>query len=620
MILTSREIRIGKAGFDVKELRDHRGRWVKGGGVIHDLFDSWEEGDEQDIWGMQLDSGVSTSVEAEIHPDRIEISGRFYDIDGTQLGHFYRQVLPNGIIHNDEFFLDENAQGAGIGKEFFLKTRQNYIDRGVKKITVTPGSDVGGYAWAKMGFEIDYNFNEKQSIIERVRQLATPSRALRRYAADEKNSAAHRNAVKALPKNPTMSQILSLPDGIAKPILLGTNWHGVMSLEAISKMSSAELLKLYFDSYPNADGAEWDEDDQNDAYWKFFRSMLPETSRSHRISMRAVPVSKAGFDPNQPRNPWTGEWITLGNWMKLPGGSENSQVGVWKLAGGKYGIYTNGKSQPDKIYASKKYALKNTAAIITKDVVMTDSVTAASFKKQMHTGIKSPSKKALPKKTAAKKTAHPRRAHIVSPSNGSMTDDYRVALQTYFPTHHKERMALDSYMGSGHVRVNRVLRKQTYEHGSYGLTPAQVQDQIALLDHVMKILPLPKETTVLRGTSSKQKYSKLLKAGTEFKDDGFVSTSTDSFTADGFSGSDTWDDGKRHVVIMKIIVPKGSKAAYVSSFGSSSYEHELILGRGTTYRVVSSSKKTEKHNGYGFYATDLVRHTITVMVVAQDEN
>lgn len=89
----------------------------------------------------------------------------------------------------------------------------------------------------------------------------------------------------------------------------------------------------------------------------------------------------------------------------------------------------------------------------------------------------------------------------------------------------------------------------------------------------------PADAVLYRGTHMTPELSRMLQPGAVFKDHGFVSTSTDVVKAHEFAvlGRDTGPAS-----VLRITAPKGTRAMmgdYV--------EHELILNRGTSFRVHS---------------------------------
>ena len=73
----------------------------------------------------------------------------------------------------------------------------------------------------------------------------------------------------------------------------------------------------------------------------------------------------------------------------------------------------------------------------------------------------------------------------------------------------------------------------------------------------------------------------MLGKGSEFTDDGFVSTSTTQSTAERFA----WNRGEG--VVMEITLPKGTQGLYINALTDHDYdeETEFLLGTGNRFKV-----------------------------------
>jgi hypothetical protein len=69
----------------------------------------------------------------------------------------------------------------------------------------------------------------------------------------------------------------------------------------------------------------------------------------------------------------------------------------------------------------------------------------------------------------------------------------------------------------------------------------------------------------------------------EWREDAYVSTTTDAFTADAFADPKRAEYEGTTPVVMRMIVPKGVGALELSD---DDYESEVLLQRGLTMRVV----------------------------------
>lgn len=144
-----------------------------------------------------------------------------------------------------------------------------------------------------------------------------------------------------------------------------------------------------------------------------------------------------------------------------------------------------------------------------------------------------------------------------------------------------ERSALENYQSepfhrkpTDYIKINRHLRDGDDP------TPA-TRAAVKGLDNAINKGSVPQNTLVYRGLPA----NLIGKEGSVFQDNGFVSTSLNSKVAGNFATSKN--------VIAEIRVPKGSKGAYMDSLktdlSKQQPEHELILPRGSRFKIVSST-------------------------------
>lgn len=79
------------------------------------------------------------------------------DRDGKNIGSAARTVRVDPrtgelVVDHTQFNLNEGAQGTGLSSRWLRQAEQTYRDAGVSQIQLST-ADVGGYAWAKAGFD-----------------------------------------------------------------------------------------------------------------------------------------------------------------------------------------------------------------------------------------------------------------------------------------------------------------------------------------------------------------------------------------------------------------------------------------------------------------------------------
>ena len=89
----------------------------------------------------------------------IVVEGEIVDSKGNVIGDFKKFIEPDGNVYHSIFEIkDKSAQGKGIGRLFYQNAEDAYVAAGLKSITLGANMDVGGYAWARMGFGWDRSY------------------------------------------------------------------------------------------------------------------------------------------------------------------------------------------------------------------------------------------------------------------------------------------------------------------------------------------------------------------------------------------------------------------------------------------------------------------------------
>lgn len=109
-------------------------------------------------WDDQVDpdSGYRTVVQniRNVGNVALTVDGSVLDSNGHHVGTFVRTIKDNGEIHHDLFRLDNSSsRNTGFGSRWYENQEAAYKAAGMKQITITANLDVGGYAWARMGFD-----------------------------------------------------------------------------------------------------------------------------------------------------------------------------------------------------------------------------------------------------------------------------------------------------------------------------------------------------------------------------------------------------------------------------------------------------------------------------------
>lgn len=139
-----------------------------------------------------------------------------------------------GIAHHEQLSLDDSLQGQGIGKKMYDSHLALAKSMGMKQISLTANCDVGGYMWAKQGF--DWSGPDDQAHFERQvsKRMKTQQdqlighTSLSHWTDDEKDKF-RRFLIK--PRTPKEISEFSLGDRkLGQEALLGSSWSGVKKL------------------------------------------------------------------------------------------------------------------------------------------------------------------------------------------------------------------------------------------------------------------------------------------------------------------------------------------------------------------------------------------------------
>lgn len=134
--------------------------------------------------------------------------------------------LRNGkiLVKHDSFILPDELQGKGIAKSVMRSLYKQYRKCEVNEIQLLANRNIGGYAWARYGFSLDY-----EDALYVVRSSHAATELVQRYYATH-----------GKPNMIPMRIVADQPYG--KDLLLGRSWNGKLDLGNKSE-------RKYFESY-----------------------------------------------------------------------------------------------------------------------------------------------------------------------------------------------------------------------------------------------------------------------------------------------------------------------------------------------------------------------------------
>jgi hypothetical protein len=174
---------------------------------------------------------------------RATMSGSVLDDGGEVVGEIERYVALHDTgrleVHHTLLDIDEEFQGTGFARAFNQQVFSRYADAGVDDVTVFAALDVGGYAWARQGFELLSNLGDDASReldrATQIRELVQEAHGIRSISRQEFRALEPRLISKhgELPPDALTSvqELAAIPD-LGRRILLGQAWDGIRQIAA----------------------------------------------------------------------------------------------------------------------------------------------------------------------------------------------------------------------------------------------------------------------------------------------------------------------------------------------------------------------------------------------------
>lgn len=206
--------------------------------------------------GLSVDVTEATTT----YDNSMVIAGNITNAEGHRVGTFTRTIARpregEPYAAHGSLYLSPKVQGQSFAEEFNRNAVQWYRDNGVKTIRLHAADDVGGYAWARAGYDFA-DANSGKAIMMRVLAAAEPGSVpdtqrvennMKRIPADrlaeqqrlagdlfDRSETAEFGSV-GYPTPYEVSQLGRWPGAgkddmwIGKAIMLGSSWKGVRYL------------------------------------------------------------------------------------------------------------------------------------------------------------------------------------------------------------------------------------------------------------------------------------------------------------------------------------------------------------------------------------------------------
>lgn len=114
---------------------------------LHDTFEGTFAGFRTKVSSIEWAKGRA----------RLRVGGEIFDSAGNEVGEFKRvfKVNKDGVfmVEHEYLLMDSAVQGQGFAKQFNKQAFANYKKMGVERVQLQADIDVGGYAWAREGYD-----------------------------------------------------------------------------------------------------------------------------------------------------------------------------------------------------------------------------------------------------------------------------------------------------------------------------------------------------------------------------------------------------------------------------------------------------------------------------------
>jgi hypothetical protein len=130
---------------------DPLGGYLEVNGVDLDTVEAVQDAFEGEWGGLR---SQVTSVSGTHDGGNVHVVGHVLDEDDEMVGEFVRDIFPGEKeVSHQSLFLSSQVQGRGFAKGFLTQSEAHYRAQGMESVYVQASDAVGGYAWAKAGFD-----------------------------------------------------------------------------------------------------------------------------------------------------------------------------------------------------------------------------------------------------------------------------------------------------------------------------------------------------------------------------------------------------------------------------------------------------------------------------------
>lgn len=182
------------------------------------------------VTGLRAEINESSAWKGD--EDGVVWHGKIFDSDGNKVGSFDRALSIDRegslIVHHDLFKLNRQVRGGGFASRWNQHAEDWYSSQGVHRIELNANIDVGGYAWARSGYDWR-DIKGAKSTMNRVMKEAPVGSPDRKAALAMKSRFDKAVSADDLPTPYELSRV-GYSEGLdmwpGKAGMLGSDWDG----------------------------------------------------------------------------------------------------------------------------------------------------------------------------------------------------------------------------------------------------------------------------------------------------------------------------------------------------------------------------------------------------------
>ncbi len=184
--------------------------------------------------------GITVNVIKVLSNDSARLAMGIHDAAGNRIGDLERKFYHTdkgevGILH-ELFRIDAAHQNAGLAGDLADNVEAEYLQQGIKEIRLNANMDVGGYAWARQGYDFDSG-KERKRMLDQLSLKVKSGAQMKGLSEEEAKRLGEELKTLKYPWAIAAWDPLNEGPGknLGKWLLLGADWYGKKVLDPDSK-------------------------------------------------------------------------------------------------------------------------------------------------------------------------------------------------------------------------------------------------------------------------------------------------------------------------------------------------------------------------------------------------